>query len=411
MKAISRGGGVYENERGFWTRPWVNGKRTWRKLKSARLREAQREANSEEFTKTKTFAQLADLYTKAKCPNKRLEEREDKYCKIESGKLTHLTKYFGNMQADEIRNHHLPGYKAWRTRQLKRSGPRITGTRTVDIELATLSNVLNYAVNTGQLEFNFIRAGRPRFTKDSSVRHCREVAPESGDEIHRIAKWFFESHARTEVFGWLALFAPMTGCRMSELLRLRVDAKNADEPGYIEGNHLFLGRRSKHGVHPWVMITPELRAMLEHFQKWHKLRSPHSPMYFAGSDRLKIVEPSSLSRALPRALKALKIPHRTAHGFRSFYVTKRRSDGISDAEIAAEIGDQDVSMISKTYGSRPPNWQGQKPLSFLPSKGAPAWEHKFHELTKPTRYEALKRSPLVVHSLHIEHYQGSSDKS
>jgi len=69
----------------------------------------------------------------------------------------------------------------------------------------------------------------------------------------------------------------------------------------------------------------------------------------------------------------LVLPHVTAHGLRSFYVTKRRSDGIADAQIAAEIGDNNVEMISQTYGDRPPNWTGGQKLSFLPSEGLPAW--------------------------------------
>jgi integrase len=347
--------------------------------KQTRLREAQREANSQDFKKSKTFAQLAEAYTTAKCPNKRLEERDATYCENEAYKLKHLIQYFGRMDVETIRLHQLHGYKQWRVKQVTRKSPRITGTRTVDIELATLSNVLNYAVNTGQLDFNYIRAGRPRFTKDSEVRHCRETAPQSGDEIHRIASYFFEN-PRSETLGWLTFFQSMSGCRMSELLRLRTDAKTPEQPGYIEGNHLFLGRRSKHGVNPWVLITPEFRDMLDHFFAWHKLRFSKTPWYFGGMDRVEVIAPQSLIHGLYRAVKELKLGHRTSHGFRSFYVTKRRSDGVSDVEIAAEIGDQDVSQISRTYGARPPNWEGQKPLSFLPATGEPAWRRPFKAL-------------------------------
>jgi integrase len=390
MTAKSCGGGVYENERGFWARPWVNGKRTWRKLKAQRLREAHREANSEPFTKSKTFGDLADQYLTSKCPNRRLEERDASFCKTESSKLVNLNQFFGRMMADEIRLFHLPRYKDWRVKQVKRK--TCTGTRAVDIELATLSNVLNYGVSTGQLEFNYVRSGRPSFQKDSEVRHCREVAVASGDELHKIARWFFRT-SRSDVLGWLQLFQAMSGCRMSELLRLRVDAKTPDDPGYIEGNHLFLGRRSKHGVNPWVFITPEFKTMLDAFFKWRQLRCPKSPWFFAGKDRVSALESGALTHGLKRAVKALSLRHRASHGNRSFYVTKRRSDGALDVEIAAEIGDQDVTQISRTYGSRPPNWDGMKRLRFLPEKGEPAWKFSFKEIADKTR----NRSPLVVH--------------
>ena len=54
----------------------------------------------------------------------------------------------------------------------------------------------------------------------------------------------------------------------------------------------------------------------------------------------------------------------------------RRSQGVSDAQIAAEIGDSSgAGIIASTYGSIPPNWSGSTaPLGWLPAAGAPAWE-------------------------------------
>ncbi|MDB6020030.1 MAG: hypothetical protein JWR19_4519, partial [Pedosphaera sp.] len=83
---------------------------------------------------------------------------------------------------------------------------------------------------------------------------------------------------------------------------------------------------------------------------------------------------SALGQGLRRACKSLDIkPDRTPHGLRSYYVTKRRSDGATDREVAAEIGDKTVSLIQDTYGDIPENWRGGKKLSWLPKEGLPAW--------------------------------------
>jgi hypothetical protein len=60
---------------------------------------------------------------------------------------------------------------------------------------------------------------------------------------------------------------------------------------------------------------------------------------------------------------------------RAYYVTARRSQGISDAQIAAEIGDSTgASIISSTYGAVPPNWRGGGKIGWLPANGPAAWD-------------------------------------
>jgi lipoyl-dependent peroxiredoxin len=68
----------------------------------------------------------------------------------------------------------------------------------------------------------------------------------------------------------------------------------------------------------------------------------------------------SLAHALAKAGPLVLGRRITSHGMRSFYVTVRRSQGISDGQIAAEIGDRTgPSIIASTYGSIPPDWQGR----------------------------------------------------
>lgn len=376
--------GLYVDERGtFWVRPWVNKKRTWRTLQAESVRAAKTEAHalSTDHGRSKvglaknpfekidyTFSTLADAYIKAGCPDRKFQKRGKTFCEAEKTKLEWLKKFFGDYAPDKIRLKLLPGYHDWRVRQISREN--CDGARTVDLEMVALSNCINYGVLTDRCEMNFIRSGRPKFRRDEDVTHCREVAPESADEVHRIAEYFFARKV-SEVQGWLVLFTAMTGCRISELLRLKMDAKTQDDPGFIDWprkagstGYLFLGRRSKRGVNPYVQMGPEFQAMLRSFLAWHK--------DIASNDFFPIGT-STLSHAMQRATKDLGLPHRKVHGFRSFFVTKRRSDGTSDEQIAAEIGDKDVNQIRKTYGDRPPNWSGGKKLDWLPSEGEPAW--------------------------------------
>ena len=369
--------GVFQDEGGrFWSRPTIHHRRTWKTLKATKLDDAIKEAHTTDFEiGNGKFVQLADLYVEAGCPNKRLEARDEAFVEKEMVRVTSLKEFFSRFSPNEIRMTHCLAYKAFRIRKVKRG----SGERTVDMDLNTLSNILNYGVATGVLEFNFIRSGRPRFRKSKDVRHCRNSAPANGDELHKIALFFF-SRARSSVLGWLTLFTAMTGCRISEMLRLRVDAKNPDQPGFISGNYLFLGRRSKNGINPYALITDELREALQYFQEWHKENYPDSPWFFPGRLReeqkaeLQPVGTSALNHGLNDAAEALGLPHRTPHGLRSFYVTKRRSDGVMDVQIAAEIGDKTVDLMHDTYGDRPPNWSGGEKLSWLPNDGEPAWK-------------------------------------
>jgi hypothetical protein len=63
-----------------------------------------------------------------------------------------------------------------------------------------------------------------------------------------------------------------------------------------------------------------------------------------------------------------------AAGFRSFYVTKRHSDGATDTVIAGEIGDKTVALRQTTCGERPKNWIGGEPIRWLPAHGKPSWQ-------------------------------------
>ncbi len=371
MTRTSISPGVYEGPPGvFWARPLVRGRRTWRKLRAVKAAAAVKEnAHKDWAAPAGNFADLAQLYLDAGCPNRRLEARGERFITREKARVTLLQSFFGPVLAASIRLADIPRYKAWRIRQVKRG----SGERTVDLDTSTLSNVLSYGVATGQLDFNYIRSGRPRYRRANDVRHSRATAPANASVIHQLADELLAS-VRSEVLGWQLLFAMFTGCRTSELLRLRLDAAGPHSAGFYNDGHLFLGARSKHGVNPWAMVGPEFADCLECFHRWHKDRFPRSPWYFPSPKVAgQPVDPCALGHALARLCRQFELPHITPHGLRSFYVTKRRSDGVSDLIIANEIGDQTVSLLQTTYGARPANWTGGAALSWMPAKGLPAW--------------------------------------
>jgi integrase len=393
MTRTSISPGVYVDGLGrFWGRPVIRGRSTWRLLKAVTQRAAVKEySNTDYAAPAGNFASLAELYVKSGCPDKKLKPRPEPFTTAEKARVTRLASFFGNLPAADLRLDDCLRYHKWRIRSIRYG----TGGRTVDKDLNTLSNVLNYATARRLIPLNYIRAGRPKFQEH--VRHSREVAPVSADVIHRLADEMFGT-VRTEVLAWQLLFAMFTGCRTSELLRLRLDARDAHAAGFIQwksqtpdpGPQTPDGRlslqRSKKGVNPFAIIGPEFAQMIDCFRRWHAARFPDVPWFFPSpvgkltkegafaTSVLAAVDLGALGHALTRFTAALDLPHITPHGLRSFYVTKRRSDGAPDAVIAGEIGDKTVSLMQSTYGDRPDNWTGGTALSWLPSVGLPAWQ-------------------------------------
>lgn len=367
-RSISRGVYVADDGR-FWSRPRLHGKSTWRLLQAITQRAAIKEhANTRFEPVAGRFADLAQLYLDAQCPNRRLEPRPEPFCRAERPRVAALVAYFGPRPAAEIDLAMLPKYADWRRRQCRR-GP---GNRTVDLDLVTLSAILSYAVRLRLLPENRVRSDRPRYVRADTIRHSRQRAPVDADAIHRVAEHLL-GDPKSETIAWFVWFAAFTGCRRSELLRLRLDAADTDSAGYVLDGCLFLGRRSKGGVNPWAMMGVEFEAMNTAFRRWHRAWYPKNPWYFPGRVEGPL-HPDAPAHAIRRACQSLGIHPFSPHGLRSFYVTKRRSDGATDVVIAGEIGDQTVSLMQTTYGARPANWTGGKALSWLPSYGPPAWE-------------------------------------
>jgi integrase len=243
-----------------------------------------------------------------------------------------------------------------------------TGARAVDLELNTLKNVFKFAVRSGQLRANPLDLRRPSYCDSRTVKHCREYAPRSAEELHAHAAYFF-SRPGSEVYGWQLLFEAFTGCRTSEALALRMDAKE-HEPGWVTDGVLWLAR-AKGGTNNWIKIHPALSDWLKSFTTWRTAlpdKMGAGGWWFPRADGQK-QSPETLSRVLGQS-SAIVCPgeNRTSHGLRSYYVTVRRSQGASDAQIAIELGHRSgPGLIVQVYGEARP-----VALGWLP-KGKTAW--------------------------------------
>ncbi len=302
-------------------------------------------------------------------PDGRHQAAEEAHCET-------LLEFFDDDQpASDLRQKMVDDYHDWRVERVATG----EGHRTTDVELQTLANAFEHAKRKELVNANPL-TGRMRYHSASGSRHCRELAPENTDELHQIAGHLFE-HRPSEVLGWQALFEAMTGLRTSEALALRMDARS-DEPGGLtaDGGSLCVRRVKKSGRdNPYVQVHDGLRQLLDVHRAWHKARYPESAWYFPGRevDSDRPVDVGVLTKALARLHRTKRVKKKiTSHGLRAWYVLVRRSNGISETQIAWEINHLGgVGMLEKGVRRRPPalgGWQG--PEALLDAEGRPGVE-------------------------------------
>lgn len=380
--------GIYRDERtsNFYERPTVNGKRTWRKLDARTLKIARDMLAARRTTQARaqeglarspyappvaTVGTLVDGYVKAGCPDKHFRARTGKQLSQEICRTKKLSELMGEVVADDLRTRHCLTYHSARVSQVRAGS---SGNRTVDLELSTLSSILRWALRRGLIDADPLHGRRPPRFQPSPERKCREAMPADANELHALAAHLFDDR-RSEALGWQMLLESFTGCRTIEVLKMRWDAA-PHRAGYVDGEHLWL-ERAKRGVNPFVLIHPALRSLLDELKRWRKIRRPKSPWFIPSyrHDGRDPIDSCSLTHALQKASALLcNGAPRTSHGLRAYYVTVRRSQGISDGQIAAEIGDSTgAAIISSTYGDVPPNWRGGEAMSWMPPDGIPAW--------------------------------------
>lgn len=392
----SVGDGVYQDtwskKKKFYHRPTINGKRKNRLLDVRTLTEAKQLKGTLDSDQTKfeaglgpdPYAEIAfqsvggliEAYLAKSCPDKHHRARVGNTLETEKSNCARLLTFWKDRRADKIKKGDCAAYFEARLLTIRKG---YSGGRAVDMELGTLCNVLGWAVDTGKLDAHPLTT-RTKFRDSKKVRHCRDCMPVDAAELHTLARNLFED-PRSEVLGWQLLLEAMTGCRTSEILALRWDAKEirpeVGEPGLIKDGFLHL-LRAKGGVNPKVEIHPDLADTLEALKQWRIAREMTASPWFIPSYRVpgQPVDPSALCHALKRIAPLLlgKGHPRTSHGLRAYYVTARRSQRIPDAQIAAEIGDRTgAAIIASTYGGLPEIFQRKdaKPMGWAAKE--PAW--------------------------------------
>jgi site-specific recombinase XerD len=327
-----------------------------------------------------TTGALLTAYGAAMCPDRDLQPRAGASLATEQTNLDTLAKWWSGKNPNHITLADCDEYWTWRKANVTRG----TGHRTTELELNTLRNCLNWAVRGRHLERNPItKATRYR----TSVTHCREKMPTSGDELHAIATAFIDqSTAGTMVpYAWAYLLEALTGLRSEEITLLRAEAKILNgvdyQPGYQDTKYLYI-TRVKHGINPRIRLDdtdrPHITTLLQTIRQWHTLRHPQSPWLIPANTGEQLSR-KTLTKALEPICKLLKLPSRTSHGARAYYVTTRRAQGIDDGQIAFELGQSSgPDLIRDVYGEAPAHWQGlTNTFTWVPNTPdkKPAWQH------------------------------------
>ena len=365
----------------------INGKRTWRSTGTNNPSEAKawlKKWQSEEWMEQNgieakgvvlhrqrvTVGELADAYVADGIRTRKGQIKRPATITNEKACLKPLRKFFGGKQAATLTLADCDSYRDWRISgglfagagadELKMKRLR-AGTRSVDLELTILANVLHLAVRRGLLKSNPL-AGRGRYSVAEQIRHCREVAPTPAG-LNQIEFWL---RARNEQgTADLVCFLAYSGLRIGEALPLTWDAVDW-------GQKVVRVHRQKRGIMPWVPILPEMETLLRAVQK----RATSHLLFPSPFDPNQLRDSSAIRHRLSAACKALGRGHVTPHGLRSYFVTQARESGLSDAEIAMLIGDRTgAAIIAHTYGDVRPDYllkQAQRiRLTVQTSQGEP----------------------------------------
>ncbi len=396
--------GVYRHAGSGWMHehPTINGKRTWRSLGTKNLKLAVVEfrrrrsmedkgespyAVAEPPPRAITVGECLDRYEEDGYPDRKRKARPVSTHKAEATNVQVLRAFWSEIPIDDITVATCDKYHDRRVSEVSRG----SGDRTVDLELNTLRNALLWAARCEIIRHVPPMDLWPRYCDDSTVRHCREFMVHSADELHDVASHFFR-HGKSAVLGFQFTFEGLTGLRSIEVLKLSVDATPFTE-GWItdDKKSLCVARGKKQGaVNPFVPITDALTEWLRAHTAWKRACYPDSPWFFPSPyDPAKPVHGDALSHALTKMTKPSGRKGRdrkppvltrkiTSNGCRAFYVTVRRSWGISDSQISFEIGHTSGgATLQAVYGGVPPSWQagGGPKLSWEPA-GQPAWAER-----------------------------------
>jgi hypothetical protein len=171
--------GIYRDSRtgNLFERPWIDGRRTYRKLKGRTITLAKEEQAAKRTDQARStyglakdpyalqpsaVGKLMDDYERAGCPNRHHQQKQGTQLYQELNRLQKLRPFWASRLSDKIKPRDCIDYFNSR----KAGKMKTHGGRAIDLELSTLNNILQWALNTGKVEINPL-ASRPTVsTKD-----------------------------------------------------------------------------------------------------------------------------------------------------------------------------------------------------------------------------------------------------
>lgn len=286
-------------------------------------------------------------------------------------------KFWQQRRVNAVTHKTMSEFAAARRQNIQQGGD---GSRSVDIELASLSSLCEWAVLTERIEKNPF-AKRKRFQGRESVRHCHEAMPDDDEQLHRILREFFTStNHETVIAGAVLAFTALTGLRPGEPFALTEAPTLLDYAGKVsslapgtiymlpDGQRRMRVERLKRGQNPSVIVTPVVEQLLHAYGFWKNQTD------FAADIRLFPTTQEAVAARLKRACAKLGLPRMKMHGFgRAYYVRVRRGQGMDDATIAVELGQSsNGDLIRSVYGD-PGDTVGGNQFDWIPKDTAPAW--------------------------------------
>lgn len=283
---------------------------------------------------------------------------------------------------------------------------------------------------------------RPTYHDKENMEHCSDAMPESDEIVHRVLTWFWTPRTLPHVEGytkernaerrqnfsdreltrmvagaWLA-WINLTGLRSGEpfyLLRQPVIVEEPHRPDLEQPGAVFplgvdaLGNphkvmkvhREKNGQNPYVHLHAAAAEFLKTWTAWLDENFPHStlnpqqstaPWFPSPEDPTKPLcrlsvkkghlgpDTKCVSQLLLQACEELKLPHMTPSGFgRAYYTRVRKSQRVSNAVIAEELGQTTLGKLIRTTYGRGDDHFGSHRYDWLPEDKdrkplEPAWK-------------------------------------
>lgn len=265
------------------------------------------------------FRDLAEQYERDVLPSKKSAHRM-------RGSLGVLVEHFGDLKVTGITPLRVEAFIKWRREKGHRSFVgRALENATINRDLALLRVVLNYGKRRGLSRGDNSVSVVGLLPEKSTVK---PVLLEQA-EFERVLDCCraIRERARTgaplaDVVGFLRL----TGCRLGEALKLRVEDVDYERETVTFHN-------TKNGDDRTIPVTADLVRLL-------KRQTPHDGFLFGGPGQVNRIE-----KAWARARAAAGFPTLRLHDLRHLAVSRLRELGVPDHAIMAITGHKTLRML------------------------------------------------------------------